>query len=283
MKNSRWFLIAVVLAGAWQTHPTADAQVAATRSSDTQQGLSLTRADSGKRAHATVGQTIQVDLQTLQIAGYGAPQISTSDIQFDNYILPGLPNPGGPQPIYLFEAMAPGVAQIQIPTSNPANAPFVITIEISPRPGRYAQVFRPDQANAPDRATAWTNLLNDACQTFVPTLPKLTRVEVELALANPGAEDGTLTLNVLDPEGKPLVIAEKTVRAAEPGWVSFVFADGGLDVTPGRTYSIRLHGDALFGWKYVIGGYQNGEALFNRKPLLPNARSTFLFRTYAGS
>jgi hypothetical protein len=36
----------------------------------------------------------------------------------------------------------------------------------------------------------------------------------------------------------------------------------------------------LFGWKYVVGGYENGAATFNGKPLLKQARSTFLFRTF---
>jgi len=33
----------------------------------------------------------------------------------------------------------------------------------------------------------------------------------------------------------------------------------------------------MFGWRYIVGGYQKGAATFNAKPLLPNARSTFLF------
>lgn len=280
MQNPHRFVLPFVLAGLFLVHNRASAQTTAAHAKSAPYLLSLTRADNGKRVHATVGQTIQIDLQTFQGAGYGAPQISPANIQFDNYVLPGLLHPGGPQPIYMFEALAPGVAQIQIPTSNPANQPFVVTIEVRPRHGRYAQFLHPDQMNDSDEVTAWTNLVNDARQTFVPTLPKLTRVEVRLTLANPGPEEGSLSLNVFDPQGTSLVIADKTVPASAPGWVSFVFANGGLDVTPGRPYSIRISGGTLFGWSYVVSGYANGEALFNHKPLLPQARSTFLFRTY---
>jgi hypothetical protein len=57
----------------------------------------------------------------------------------------------------------------------------------------------------------------------------------------------------------------------------FFFPKGTWRVLPGQVYSIRLQGDSLFGWKYVVGGYKNGAASFNGKPLLPDKRSTFLF------
>ena len=59
-----------------------------------------------------------------------------------------------------------------------------------------------------------------------------------------------------------------------------MFPEGGLGITPGEVYSIRVSGDHLFGWKYVVNGYENGEASFNGRPLLPDARSTFLFTTF---
>jgi hypothetical protein len=42
-----------------------------------------------------------------------------------------------------------------------------------------------------------------------------------------------------------------------------------------------LSGGATFGWKYGVGGYENGSASFNGQPLLREARSTFLFQTFA--
>jgi hypothetical protein len=43
---------------------------------------------------------------------------------------------------------------------------------------------------------------------------------------------------------------------------------------------MKLSGGTTFGWKYVVGGYEKGDATFNGKPLLADARSTFLFRTF---
>lgn len=55
---------------------------------------------------------------------------------------------------------------------------------------------------------------------------------------------------------------------------------GGIEVSPGQPYRLKLSAGATFGWKYVVGGYEKGEATFNGKPLLPEARSSFLFRTF---
>jgi hypothetical protein len=279
MTNALCLVLSISIAGVLFADYAVPAEVSNAPSSAQPSVLVLTRANNGQHVNSYVGQTIQIDLQTLQMAGYGAPQISAPNIQFQNYVLPVSPNPGGPQPVYMFEATAAGEAHIRIPTSNPANAEFAVIIDVAPMNGQHA-LTAVDQSSTSDHTTAWTNLLNQARQTFMPSLPKLTKVEVELTLANPGPPDDRLTLHVFDPQGKPLVIAEKTVAASAAGWVSFVFADGGLDVTPGQTYAIQVQGDALFGWKYVVGGYSKGEALFNGKPLLSGARSSFLFCTY---
>ena len=75
-------------------------------------------------------------------------------------------------------------------------------------------------------------------------------------------------------------VISKTVPVDDCGLVRFVFPNGGAHVSPGLVYSIRLNGGSLFGWKYVVGGYKNGEALFNGKPLLQGGHSSFLFRTF---
>jgi hypothetical protein len=61
----------------------------------------------------------------------------------------------------------------------------------------------------------------------------------------------------------------------------FAIPKGGVEVIPGRAYRLKLSGGTTFGWKYVQGGYEEGTATFNGKPLLPKERSTFLFRTFA--
>jgi hypothetical protein len=62
--------------------------------------------------------------------------------------------------------------------------------------------------------------------------------------------------------------------------VLFVFPNGGVDISPGQLYSLRLSGGTTFGWKYVVGGYEKGSTSFNGQPLLRDARSTFLFKTF---
>jgi hypothetical protein len=54
-------------------------------------------------------------------------------------------------------------------------------------------------------------------------------------------------------------------------------------MTPGQTYSLKLSGGVTFGWKYMVGGYANGEAAFNGKPLLHTAPSTFLSQTFGAN
>lgn len=140
--------------------------------------------------------------------------------------------------------------------------------------------MKPDQVNAAHWDKAWTNLVNDAEQTFTPSLPKLLAVEVELVLANPGPDKDELTLTVLDTVGQTVASVTQIVQASDCDHVLFVFPKDGIDVTPGQSYRLKLTGETLFGWKYVVGGYEKGTATFNGKPLLPKARSTFLFRTF---
>jgi hypothetical protein len=138
----------------------------------------------------------------------------------------------------------------------------------------------PDQANAAPWANAWTNLVNDVRQTFNPSLPKLVGVEVQLVLANPGPPDDALTLTLLDSSDHSIAELSKTVPAADFEHVQFVFPHGGVHVSPGQLYALRLSGGTTFGWKYVVNGYEQGSASFNGHPLLPGARSTFLFQTF---
>ena len=144
-------------------------------------------------------------------------------------------------------------------------------------PGTWMKL---DQVNATRWDKAWTNLANDAEQTFTPSLPRLLGVQVELVLANPGEKDDELTLTVMDTTGQIVAGLTQTVLASDCEHTLFVIPKDGIDVTPGQTYRLKLTGGTLFGWKYVVGGYEKGSATFNGKPLLPKARSTFLFQTF---
>lgn len=141
----------------------------------------------------------------------------------------------------------------------------------------------PDQINIQGWNKAWTNLLNDVEQTFIPTLPKLQAVEVWLVLGNPGPSEALLTLSILDSQGRELSVAKRLVSANHCDIVRFSLPKGGLLVNPGQNYRIKLSGDATFGWKYIVGGYPNGGATFNGRPLLADAPSSFLFETFGSN
>jgi len=140
--------------------------------------------------------------------------------------------------------------------------------------------MQPDQVNTAGWEKAWTNLVNVVEQSFTPSLPKLLAVEVELVVGNPGAHEDELTLIVLDERDQKLAIVSQTVEEANSERVLFTLPNGGIELAPGQVYRMRLSGGATFGWKYVAGGYEKGDATFNGKPLLSQARSTFLFRTF---
>jgi hypothetical protein len=149
----------------------------------------------------------------------------------------------------------------------------------TPRP---MEAMRVDQVNTEGWDKAWTNLLNVSEQSFAPSLPKLLGVEVELIVGNAGEPEDELTLTVLDEQDQKLASITQAVKVSDAEHVMFLMPEGGLAVTPGRAYAIQLSGGATFGWKYVVGGYDKGEATFNGKPLLADTRSTFLFRTFGG-
>ena len=149
----------------------------------------------------------------------------------------------------------------------------------APTPAGPATV-QPDQVNVAGWNKAWTNLLNDAEQSFTPSLSRLVAVEVDLVLGNPGAPENDLTLAVSDSSGQTLAAVTQNVSAANCDHVTFLMPKAGIEVSPGQPYRLKLSGGAKFGWKYVVGGYEKGEATFNGKPLLSEARSSFLFRTF---
>jgi len=152
----------------------------------------------------------------------------------------------------------------------------------TPTAAPLAQVesMRPDQVNTAGWDKAWTNLVNDVEQTFSPSLTRLTGVEVELVVGNAGPAKDQVTLTVLDATGQTRAVMTQSVPTADCDQVMFVIPKGGVEVTPGQIYRLKLSGGTTFGWKYVVGGYEKGEATFNGKPLLHDARSTFLFRTF---
>jgi hypothetical protein len=141
----------------------------------------------------------------------------------------------------------------------------------------------PDQVNTAGWDKAWTNLGNDVRQSFTPALPRLTAVEVDLVVGNPGTIGDQLTLTVLGANGRALSTVSKMVPTEKSDQVVFVIPKSGVKVTPGQNYILKLSGGPTFGWKYMVGGYPKGAATFNGRPLLPGAWSTFLFQTFGAN
>ncbi len=258
-----------------------------------QQVLALGFTNNGQHVSARVGQQIEISLGTVGPRQYGTPQISSSAVRLLNTAQDWPSNPGGPGFIYVLEAAVEGEAQVIVPVMNAEEMPYTtditfrVTIRVGPAGGlspALHTMLKPDQANTARWQNAWTNLNNYVRQSFRPRLPRLTGVEVELVVANPGADGAEISIMVVNDEGVGVALVSKTVSVTDCGHVLFVLPRGGLRVAPGRVYSIALSGgDNLFGWKYVVGGYGRGEAFFNDKPILGGAHSTFLFRTYGAS
>jgi hypothetical protein len=262
--------------------PTAPAQDSEASQRPHRRMLSLTRENDGQHFSATVGERIEITLQAIGPREWETPQVFSTAVRFENVMLKMPPNPGGPTQVFAFTAAAPGKAKIQIHYSDSDDA-FAVMIEVQQPSGEGQSLAVPDQVNAAEWKEAWTNLLNDVRQTFTPSLPRLTRVEVDLVVGNPGPPADTLTMTILDETGQPLTVVSKTVSAKDSDRVAFVIPGDGIAVSRGASYSIRLSGNALFGWKYVVGGYDRGAAYFNGNPLLPGAHSSFLFRTFGAS
>ena len=92
---------------------------------------------------------------------------------------------------------------------------------------------------------AWTNLVNDVEQTFTPSLTRLTGVEVELVVGNAGPAKDQVTLTVLDATGQTRAVMTQSVPTADCDQVMFVIPKGGVEVTPGQTYRLKLSGNTL--------------------------------------
>jgi hypothetical protein len=248
--------------------------------------LSLDFTNNGQSVRTAVGQQIEITLGSVGPAQYGAPLVSSSAVRLESTALQWPPNPGGATFVYIFSAAEVGEAQVIVPLLNSEdpevarNNTFAVTFRVGPAPGKPRATSRPDQANTAKSTTAWTNLLNNAQQTFTPALPILTAVEVELVVANAGPSDDELTLSLLNPEGEVLAVISKTVSSENCAHVRFYFPGGGLPVSLGQVYTIQLKGDSLFGWKYIARGYPNGAALMNGKALVADARTSFLFQTF---
>jgi len=142
----------------------------------------------------------------------------------------------------------------------------------------------PDQANTELWKNGWMNLIKVLRQSFVPSMPTLTGVEVELVAAQRGPGTGEITMSISSEEGAALAVISKHVSISECSNVLFLLTKGGLRVSPGQVYSIQLSGGGgLFGWKYVKGDYANRTTSRKDSSLSPDTRNSFLFRTFGSN
>ena len=108
--------------------------------------------------------------------------------------------------------------------------------------------MQPDQVSTAGWNKAWTNLLNNAEQSFTPSLPRLVNVEVELVVGNPAEPDDDLTLMVVDGTGLTLAVVTENVQSGNCDRVTFMMPKGGIEVSPGQVYRLKLSGGSTFGW-----------------------------------
>jgi hypothetical protein len=290
MTNARLVVCSVAFTLVLGVCGKADAQKVDAPSPTSQQHLlALNFTNNGQHLTASVGQQIEITLGTVGGPEYGEPLVSSPTIRLESTALGWPPNPGGPSFTYIFKAVAEGEAQVTVPfiysqdQDLTRRSTFTVTIHVEPAASNQS-FLTPDQANTAPWKNAWTNMHNEVRQTFTPSLPTLTGVEVELMVGNPGPPDDEVTMTLVNAAGEALAVVSKTVPVADCSHVLFLLPNGGLRVSPGQLYSIALTSvGTVFGWKYVVGGYANGAASFNGRPLLRGTRSTFLFRTFAAN
>ena len=214
----------------------ADAQkVDISSTSIEQRVLSLNFTNNGQHLAATVGQQIEITLGQIGGPQYGTPQVSFPAIRLKSVALAFPPNLGGPTFVLHFRGNCRrrGAGQnSSYVLENPDWTPrLTLTMtHLGPtadNPPRLHASMTPDQANTASWKNAWRNLLNDVQQTFTPTLPRLTRVEVELGWqtrAHPMARSRCFPGKC---RGRSVGGCIKTVPVAACGHVQFVLPNGG--------------------------------------------------------
>jgi len=115
MTRSRSVVLLLGIGLVWVSSGNGNAQSTSSDSNAKQHVLYLNGSNSGQVLAATVGQQIQITLQTIGGGQYITPQISSPAIRFESTAFAEKPNPGGPRQIYRFRVASEGEAQISIP------------------------------------------------------------------------------------------------------------------------------------------------------------------------
>jgi len=289
MTSSRAALCLMTLALLWAAGVNAQ-KVNRVSTNRKQQVAFLNFKDNGKFLAATVGEQIEVSLGEMAQCD---PLVSSFAVQLESVAVGWPPTPGLAAYTYIFHAASAGEALVRIPITDcsnpdlPGGATFGVTIRVEKSADElstpYAARIR-DQVNSPPWTGGWRIVLsNNLRQSFTPSQPKLTGVELEFVAGNPGPTNSEVTVNLLNASGDILSVVSKKVPVEDCGHVLFVFPKGGWHVSPGAVYQIEVHGDGVFGWKYAGGGYSRGVGTFKGKLLSQGQQSSFLFRTFGAN
>lgn len=97
--------------------------------------ISVDNGSAGQSVVASVGEKIEITLQTVRPGQYGDPILSSRSVKFLEESSAGTPNPGGPRQLYRFEAVSSGKVNITIPHTGdlpdgPAIPAFMITVTV---------------------------------------------------------------------------------------------------------------------------------------------------------
>ena len=97
--------------------------------------ISVDNGGAGRSVVASVGEKIEVALQTVGPGQYGDPILSSGSVKFLEESSAGTPDPGGPRQLYRFEAVSSGRVNITIPHTGglpdgPAIPAFMITVTV---------------------------------------------------------------------------------------------------------------------------------------------------------
>jgi hypothetical protein len=139
---------------------------------------------------------------------------------------------------------------------------------------------RVDQSNLLNSGWYWTAMSWNISQTFEPSMPFLTGVDIDLTTANARFGDTTIMVEILNDNNQVLATASQLVRvgSSDPGLVHFDFAQD-IEVVVGATYTVYVPGTTdTFGWKYSSGNlYPKG---FRTLGTTPHTDEDCLFQTY---
>ena len=92
--------------------------------------ISVDNENTGQSVVASVGEKIEVTLQTIGPGQYGDPILSSGSVKFLEESSAGTPNPGGPRQLYRFEAVSSGQDNITIPHTGGLPDAFTITVTV---------------------------------------------------------------------------------------------------------------------------------------------------------